>query len=723
MKDPTGLEITDQEKEHSGEPPLRSVAMPDPFWPTALGLDPNREVAFLRSLSGSDPLLCLLHVPDEANMQDWLQATWEGLMSWAYRSAKRFARSRDADSANPDLLIGPATLLHTYLKTSVLKGETPGLLDRTHCINLISLKKDAEFPVDFPRLQAAWPGVIHEFDPTRSVAVAGQGSADVSALLACLALVAGLDAVPTDNLSPLKLLLWSKEACTQVLARGSIQLGHLLSSEELRKFKGSNKSATALALKAHLAGWVKKNFANSTLQFEENQVKEIDECGTTCKVNHIDLLVHGKGRFEVETFRGSGPMEAFYHQKVFSRLKDEDTPFWLVVPNEAVLWAGPLLADLAHHLGVRGHVIVPGAGDTYIQLQGRPLGSQEISIEVPWDELTLASAANPELRVDGSWDEPLRLRDVAGYADIREHVEELIIWPEKHRRAFRGPSRSSGILFFGPPSCGKSRLARAIAGELEQEVRLLGPSDLRGAYVGWGQILIREQFDWVAEHERRMLVIDELDAIARSRRDVGNMHEDEKASVNELLVQLDRVSRLGRLIVGTTNYVDSLDDAVVRSGRFGRFVPVPPPNVDESVAILDFYLKRLTIHGERDNQPRVSVPEASTVRPILATLFAENARESRYYCGADLEEAVNRTYLRCLRQTLGATWPENYGDVIVNLTGDELTRSLRDVPRSVTADAASKFIEDANRYCGPSVGIQLSQRFQEGAEELRDIRV
>ena len=73
-----------------------------------------------------------------------------------------------------------------------------------------------------------------------------------------------------------------------------------------------------------------------------------------------------------------------------------------------------------------------------------------------------------------------------------------------------------------------------------------------------------------------MLVIDELDAIARSRQEF-QMHSDEKACVNELLVQLDRVLSLGRLMVATTNFIGSMDDAVMRSGRFGRFIPVPPP--------------------------------------------------------------------------------------------------------------------------------------------------
>lgn len=223
--------------------------------------------------------------------------------------------------------------------------------------------------------------------------------------------------------------------------------------------------------------------------------------------------------------------------------------------------------------------------------------------------------------------------------------------------------------------------------------------------------MIREQFDWVAQHERRMLVIDEIDAVARSRRLMGNMHSDEMANVNELLVQLDRVSRLGRLVVGTTNFIESLDDAVVRSGRFGRFIPVAPPDIDEAIDILNYYLKSLIAHDNPDNQPRVQVPEAEELRLILRPLFAENTAEHRFLCGADLEEAVNRTYQRCLRSALGDdTWPENYARVNVNLSPEELTYSLRDVPRSVTEEAVKQFIRDIKRYCGSAVASQFEKR-------------
>jgi hypothetical protein len=694
-------------EEASPSPELLPVMLPDLFWPSALGLDRNLELSFLRSLTAREPILCVLHVLDDSDTHDWLQFTWEGLISWTFHSAQRFCGHAPTDASTPQVLIGAAALLQTYLEASILSLETPRLLDKPHSLNLITLKKDVDSPVNVLRLRAAWPGPVFDFVPQPSQLQKGQISEDLRALLECLLLVAGSPMDVKDNLSPLKTLVWSQEICRQILVRASGSLGRLLSSQELPKFKGSNESATALALKADLAQWIKRAHKDAVLHFEANKTRELNEYGETRDVQRIDLFVAGQGRFEVETMVGSGPIEAFYHRKVFARMKKDNTHLWLVVPNEVVLWAGPYLVDLAHHLGDDGSVLIPGLGNAYLKLKGRSLEVQEP--EVDWEAL------RPTGAIDGSKarykEPPLRLKDVAGYKEIQEHVEELIIWPEKHRRALKRPSRSSAILFFGPPGCGKSRTARAIAGELEQDVRLLSPSDLRGPYLGWGQIMIREQFDWVAAQERRMLVIDELDAVARSRRDRGDMHSDEKANVNELLVQLDRVSLLGRLVAGTTNFVESLDDAVIRSGRFGRFIPIGPPNIKEATDILNYYLTSLVGNGNFDNQPCVEVPEAMPIHSVLEPLFAENVKEHRFFCGADLEEAINRTYQRCLRTTLGDVWCEDYANVIVKITVDELGRSLKDVARSVTAEAVQQFVEDVKRFCGGAVANRLMEGF------------
>ncbi|HQZ67531.1 MAG TPA: ATP-binding protein [Planctomycetaceae bacterium] len=538
------------------------IAIPDPFWPTALGLAANQEITFLRALCGDEALLCLLHLPGDREMEKWLQATWEGTVSWAFHSAQRFHFSLFGDNAERTVCRGTSELLHSFLKVSVLGSETPQLSTQNHSLNLVTLQKESDVPVGFENVKANWPGLVFEFEPKPPISGGNSSSsdkfvevsADEIALVECLLLASGIKREQRGRLCPLKTLIWARSANPQILSRSASAMGAFFSSEKASKFKGSNESGKALALKADVARWIRQTDPNAKLNFESTL--QTKASGAEMR---IDLHVEGHGQFEIETMNGSGPIEAFYHQKVFSRLSGQDESFRLVVPNDAVLWAGLYLADIAHHLGNRGKVLIPSADGTYLEIEARALLHQSC-LEIPWDELRPTTDPTGSTSSESAVDTQIRLADVAGYKDVRDRIDELVIWPEQHRSQMSGPSRTSGILLFGPPGCGKSRLARAIAGELEQEVRLLTPSDLRGAYVGWGQILIKEQFNWVAAGANRMLVFDELDAIARSRRggEGGWMISDEMADVNELLVQLDRVTRLGRIVVGTTNYIATL---------------------------------------------------------------------------------------------------------------------------------------------------------------------
>jgi SpoVK/Ycf46/Vps4 family AAA+-type ATPase len=342
---------------------------------------------------------------------------------------------------------------------------------------------------------------------------------------------------------------------------------------------------------------------------------------------------------------------------------------------------------------------------TFLQLKPRALREVIATPEIPWENMQPARLDRPNTGGATEAEAQIRLKEIAGYDEIKRLVDDLILWPEKNRR-FIKVSRTSGILFFGPPGCGKSRLARAIAGELEQEVRLLAPADLRGVYISWGQVMIREHFDWVAENERRMLVIDELDAVARSRRNNGNMHTDEMADVNELLVQLDRVSRLGRIVVGTTNYVGSLDDAIIRSGRFGTFIPVPPPNLDAAAKIATYYLSAVTSAGD-GVRPRVEALAVGEVRSLLEAAIGECKQEQRFYCGADLEEAVIRTYRRCCRKAMPEGWLKDREALTITLTAEELGRSFREVRKSIDEQSLHEFIKDVDRFCGSAVARDM----------------
>ena len=212
--------------------------------------------------------------------------------------------------------------------------------------------------------------------------------------------------------------------------------------------------------------------------------------------------------------------------------------------------------------------------------------------------------------------------------------------------------------------------------------------------------MIREQFNWLSENSSRMLIIDELDAVARSRRN-RQMHTDDMASVNELLVQIDRILRLGRLIVGTTNFVGSLDEALTRSGRFGRYIPIAPPDLEESVRIVMYYLEKLSAQCGRGSRIRITVPEEPCVWSILEPMFRENSSTKNHLCGADLEEAVNRAYLSCARAAVPDGGWENKSEAFsVSLTAEELGRSLSEVPLSVTEGMMRRFLKDITKYCG-----------------------
>ncbi len=652
-----------------------------------------------------DPILCLLHLPDDAQVQTWVQGTWEGIIGKAFRSAQRFNWSAESSDPGIQVRIGSAALLHSYLKASALDEHAHRLEDGHRSLNLVTIKRDSELPIDFSRFRAIWPGPIFEFTPDYR----GEPSTDIQSINECLSLVAGTVAGGSSQWSPLNTLNWAEKSYGQLVANAVVAWGEVLSSTRIPTFKGSNESATAVTLKALVAAWVRRTNGDGILQFEytkeddDEATEEEDGSIVNRKRRRIDLHVEGMGDFEVESMNGSGPMESFYHKKTIGRVR-QGKPFRLIVPNSAILWAGPYLSDLAFHLGDENGVFVPSADGSLLRIAGKPLANSTVEPLLSQNMRETDGAAPPPT------ESHVVLQDVAGYEDVRRLIDELIIWPEKHRQVFRPTSRSSGILLFGPHGCGKSLWARAIAGQLEQEVRLLGPSDLSGPYLGWGQIKIREQFDWLAENDKRMLIIDEFDAVGRSRQD-GQMHSDSKACVNELLLQIDRVSRLGRLMAATTNFIGSMDEAVVRSGRFGQFIPIPPPDLNEAVEILAFYLDRLAKLSGREGTLQVHVPERGCLEALIEPLYKQNLENRRLFCGADLEVVVNRAYLRSARTALGdAVWSNASGITEFLLTREELTRSLIEAPRSVQTDTLDQFIEDVGRFCDGGIATSISKR-------------
>jgi hypothetical protein len=214
------------------------VNLPDPFWPTGLGLDRSRELEFLRALCESSPVLCLLHLPSDAESQSWIQGTWEGLIAWAYRAAQRFHWRHENETREKQTRVGPSALLHTYLKTSALDGDAVKLEDRAHSLNLITIKREMELPTDFARLKAVWPGPIFEFKPEYK----SEPSADILSINHSLSLVAGTPPAESQNQSPLNTLNWARTSFSQMMTRPVTEWGNIVASKNIPRFKGSNSS-------------------------------------------------------------------------------------------------------------------------------------------------------------------------------------------------------------------------------------------------------------------------------------------------------------------------------------------------------------------------------------------------------------------------------------------------------------------------------------------------
>ncbi|HZQ29419.1 MAG TPA: ATP-dependent zinc metalloprotease FtsH [Acidimicrobiales bacterium] len=222
--------------------------------------------------------------------------------------------------------------------------------------------------------------------------------------------------------------------------------------------------------------------------------------------------------------------------------------------------------------------------------------------------------------------------DVAGadYAviELRE-VRDYLADPE--RFAALGALPPKGIMMFGPPGCGKTLMARAVAGEAEVPFFSVSGAEFVESLVGVGAARVRDLFRQVRSIAPAIVFIDEIDAVGRRRGGVSGGQDEREQTLNQLLIEMDGFDpTAGVVVVGATNRPDILDPALLRPGRFDRQITVEPPDFDGRVDILKLYAER---------------------RPLEPGIDYENlARRSPGFTGADLANVVNEAALLCVRQ-------------------------------------------------------------------------
>jgi transitional endoplasmic reticulum ATPase len=229
------------------------------------------------------------------------------------------------------------------------------------------------------------------------------------------------------------------------------------------------------------------------------------------------------------------------------------------------------------------------------------------------------------------------LDDVGGLDGELRAVLDLVQlplqWPGVYRQL--GIQAPRGIILHGPPGTGKTHMSRALAQELDVRFYYINGPEIVGTLHGETEGTLRKLFGEAAHHAPAIICIDELDAIARARRDLGS-HTDVRA-VTQMLSLMDGLRKIdGVVVIGTTNQLEIIDPAFRRAGRFDREIYIGPPDADARLQIL-------RIHT-RDMPLEKGVPD------YLPTL----AQKTHGFVGADLVELCREAGLESLRRVAPA---------------------------------------------------------------------
>jgi len=223
--------------------------------------------------------------------------------------------------------------------------------------------------------------------------------------------------------------------------------------------------------------------------------------------------------------------------------------------------------------------------------------------------------------------------DVAGVEEAKEELKEVVEFlkdPERFRRL--GARIPKGVLLLGPPGCGKTLLARAVAGEAGVPFFFISGSEFVEMFVGVGAARVRSLFEQAKQHKPCIVFIDELDAVGRQRgAGLGGGHDEREQTLNELLVQMDGFDpNEGIIVIAATNRPDILDPALLRPGRFDRRIVVDPPDLRGRHEILKIHTRNKPLDEDVDLE-------------LLA-------KRTPGFTGADLANLVNEAAILAARK-------------------------------------------------------------------------
>lgn len=215
--------------------------------------------------------------------------------------------------------------------------------------------------------------------------------------------------------------------------------------------------------------------------------------------------------------------------------------------------------------------------------------------------------------------------DIGGLEEQKRELYEAVILPLKQPEVFRelGIEPPKGVLLYGPPGCGKTMLAKAVAAMSDAKfIRVVG-SEFVHKYVGEGARVVREVFKMARRKAPAIVFIDEIDAVAAKRIDLGTSGEREvQRTLMQLLAEMDGFDPLDNVkIIAATNRIDILDPALLRPGRFDRLIYVPPPSEKARYEIFLIHTRNMKLEPDVDLAYLAKITEGATGADIRAIVM------------------------------------------------------------------------------------------------------
>ena len=256
----------------------------------------------------------------------------------------------------------------------------------------------------------------------------------------------------------------------------------------------------------------------------------------------------------------------------------------------------------------------------------------------------------------------VRWQDIGGLKAIKKSLEEAVEWPLKYAPFFEklDVKPPKGILLSGPPGCGKTLLAKAIANESKVNfISVKGPA-LLSKYVGESEQGVREIFHKARQAAPCIIFFDEIDALVPTRSAGGSDSHVSERVLSQFLTELDGIDELkGVLILGATNRLDMLDPAVLRPGRFDKIMEIPLPDKESRKEIFGVYLK--------------GKPIASDIN------LNQLADKSDGWNGAEIASACNMAAFNAIRRAIEAAKGEPASGATLTISLEDMQTALAEV--------------------------------------------